>query len=476
MPRDSSTFPSAAAHEANRPAGTADSPLAQISAIEERLDAPTARGLAQAVTRAIRDGVVQPGDRLPPIRVLAVELMLSPTTVSSAWQLLTRSGSIIPDGRRGTKVAERADTAGSRYRRALRHHSSAELDLSTGIPDPDLLPDLGPALGTLPTAGTPASYLEPPVLPELREVILSDWPYAAEDLMILDGAMDALDLIVSSRLGAGDLVVVESPGFPPLLDLLEARRISMIGVPVDESGMTVDGLDAALRRSPAAVILQPRAQNPTGVSMTQTRARSLAKLLGSTETLVVEDDSAGHVGAAGPISLGRHLPDRTLHIRSFSKSHGPDLRLAALSGTTDLLAPIRGARAVGQGWSSRLLQRLLLALLTDPGAQRQVERARAEYARRRDAVTRRLHERGIAVGGTDGLNIWLPVADEAAAVLRLAGDGIAVTPGSPFMLEPSAGPQGHIRVTTGLIREDHERIADLLADAATTGAWTAQHR
>ncbi len=78
--------------------------------------------------------------------------------------------------------------------------------------------------------------------------------------------------------------------------------------------------------------------------------------------------------------------------------------------------------------------------------------------------------------GTDGLNIWVPVRDEAAAVLRLASQGIAVTPGSPFSVEGRPGPEGHIRVTTGLVRDGHEELAERIADAARTGAWTAQHR
>ena len=88
----------------------------------------------------------------------------------------------------------------------------------------------------------------------------------------------------------------------------------------------------------------------------------------------------------------------------------------------------------------------------------------------------RLATHGIDVPGTDGLNIWVPVRDEAAAVLRLASQGIAVTPGSPFSVERVAGPGGHVRVTTGLVRENHVEVADLIAEAASAGAWTAQHR
>jgi DNA-binding transcriptional MocR family regulator len=448
---------------------------AVIPSREERLDAPTAKGLAQAVSRAIRDEALRPGDHLPPIRRVAAELMMSPTTVSAAWQLLARSGTIRSDGRRGTTVAPTA-RGGERYTRALRHESPVSLDLSTGIPDSTLLPPLVPVLAGLTEPATPSSYLDDPVLDQLRAQLAEDWPYAAEELLVVDGAMDALDLISRVLLRPGDLVLVENPGFPPLLDLLEDRGVDVVGVPLDETGLDLDRVEALLPGRPAAVVLQPRGQNPTGVSMSPTRARRLARLLRGHDCIVVEDDSSGPISTSAPISLGAWIPDQVLHIRSFSKSHGPDLRIAALSGPAALLAPVRHARAIGQGWTSRLLQRVLAALLRDEDCVRHTASARAEYARRRALVVDRLATHGIEVPGTDGLNVWVPVRDEAAAVLRLASQGIAVTPGSPFSVEHPSGPSGHVRVTTGLIRENHTEVADRIADAATTGAGTAQHR
>lgn len=444
-----------------------------LSALEQRLDDPTARGLAQAVSAAIRDGVVSPGDRLPPIRRVAEQLMLSPTTVNSAWQLLARSGAIRSDGRRGTTVA--GPLGGGRYARALRHEGASRLDLSTGVPDGRLLPPLAAALGSLEGASVPSSYLDDPVLPELRAALLAAWPYEPEDLLVVDGAMDALDLLTRTLLRPGDRVLVEDPGFPPLLDLLEERGMVVDGVPLDEEGPVLDELALRLERRPVAVLLQPRAQNPTGISLSHTRASRLAALLAPSACIVVEDDSAGDIASTESVSLGAWLPERVVHIRSFSKSHGPDLRLAALTGPKSLLEPVRHARALGQGWSSRLLQRALAHLLTDGSATDAVAQARSEYARRRGLVVERLGEHGIHVSGCDGLNIWVPVRDEAAAVLRLAREGVAVAPGAPFRVaRPAAG--AHIRVTTGLVEHGHLELADLLAQAAEASAWSAQHR
>ena len=446
-----------------------------LSAVEERLDQPTARGLAAALSRAVSERVISPGTKLPPIRTVATELALSPTTVSAAWAQLARSGVIRTDGRRGTTVLDGAPAGGDRYQRAVGRPVSLAQDLSTGVPDGALLPGLGRVLAGLDTAGTPTSYLEAPVLPDLEAVLRRDWPYDAQALTVVDGAMDALDLVARTFLRFGDRVAVEHPGFPPLIDLLDALSIEVVGVPLDEQGMEVAALDAELSRGRvAAVVLQPRAQNPTGVSLTRPRARQLAELLRATDTVVVEDDSAHGLSTAPALSLGEWLPERTLHIRSFSKSYGPDLRLAALSGSIPRVRAIEARRHLGQGWSSRLLQRILVGLLTDPEAVAAVARASAAYDDRRRLLVEALAGHGLAVGGGEGLNIWVPVRDESAAIVKLASQGIGVSAGAPFAVLRE--PRGFIRVTSGLVRERHAEVAAAIADAAGSAQWGARAR
>jgi DNA-binding transcriptional MocR family regulator len=163
-----------------------------------------------------------------------------------------------------------------------------------------------------------------------------------------------------------------------------------------------------------------------------------------------------------------------VHVRSFSKSHGPDLRLAAMSGPEALLGEVRRLRQLGQGWSSRLLQRMLLDLLTDDQSRAQVARARDEYARRRRAFVEALAARDVEVAGDDGLNLWVPVNDESAALVRLASRGIGVAPGTPFNVLPVA--QGHVRVTVGLVQSDLEAVAGEVAAAARTAGWGSRVR
>ncbi len=440
-----------------------------IDALRERLTEATARGLADAVSHAIRDGALADGDKLPPIRTVGRELGLSPTTVSSAWALLARAGTISTDGRRGTVVALRHSPGPTRYRRVLAAGSPFELDLSTGVPDPELLPDLTAVLGNLPSGAASGSYLDDPVLPGLLDVLRADWPYPAERFTIVDGAMDALDLVANGLIRFGDRVAVEHPCFPPLLDLLDAVGARVVGVPMDDEGLIASRLAAVLGEV-RAVFLQPRAQNPTGASLSSGRAEELAAVLKATDVLVVEDDSAGAIAQTAAVSLGRLLPERTVHIRSFSKSHGPDLRLAAVSGPADVIDPLVERRFLGQSWTSRLLQATLLGLLTSSVSVAQVHTAREEYARRRRLVVDALATAGVVVGGADGLNIWLPVRDEAAASIRLASQGIGAAAGGPFSVLPTG--TAHLRVTVGLVRAEHDRVAAQLAEAALVEGWT----
>jgi DNA-binding transcriptional MocR family regulator len=434
-----------------------------------RLEEPTARGLASAVSQAIGAGTLAAGTRLPPIRQIARELGLSPTTVSAAWQLLARSGTILTDGRRGTVVAEPRTAGPRRYRRALSANgrTAFALDLSTGVPDPALLPDLSPALRRL-HATAPSSYLDDPVVPALEATLRASWPSAPQRLAVFDGAMDALERVAGQLLRWGDRAIVENPCFPPLLDLLDALGVQVQGVRLDESGPVPAELSALLTAQPATVFLQPRAQNPTGVSWTPARRDELAAVLAAhPSTVVIEDDSAGDLASGPPPSLGSALPDQTVHIRSFSKSHGPDLRLAAVGGPSSILDAVLERRLLGQGWTSRLLQHLLLDLLTDASTVDFVARARSEYARRRRLITEPLRAAGIAVDGADGINLWLPVADEPAALVALAADGIGAAAGAAFQLG-AADP--HLRVTIGLVADGHDEVAQSLVHAALAGA------
>ena len=138
---------------------------------------------------------------------------------------------------------------------------------------------------------------------------------------------------------------------------------------------------------------------------------------------MIEDDHSGAICSAPDVSLATWLPDRVLHVRSFSKSHGPDLRIGALGGPRALVDRVVARRLLGPGWTSRMMQAILYELLTDPDSVAQVATARAGLRRRGSADSRTpCARRAAELAPGDGINTWLRVADERAAD-RAAGGG-----------------------------------------------------
>jgi len=207
--------------------------------------------------------------------------------------------------------------------------------------------------------------------------------------------------------------------------------------------------------------------------VTPQRVRALAAALEGTGVVVVEDDSAGGTPAGTPLSLGTHLPGQTVLVRSYSKTHGPDLRLAAIGGPRTVVDPIIERRYLGQGWSSRLLQSILADLLTTARSRAVVARAQRTYAARTGAMAEALSRRGVDVPGRDGINLWVPVVDQSAALLHLASAGVRAASGDPFWITPPG--EAHIRITTASIDGGYDDLAVLVAAAAQAGSWSG-HR
>lgn len=438
------------------------------------------KGIAAAVHRLIRAGRLTTGDRLPTVRDLAKELGISPATVSEAWQALAAVGAIQARGRAGTFVRNTVEpTRPSRYMGIGGAPLAEGLNLSTGTPDPALLPPLREAVERVVTGSNSwtTSYLDNPVLPELELLLRSSWPFPPARLTVVDGALDALSRVIDQVVRLGDRVAMESPGFPPLIDLLERAGAELIPLQMDDAGIAVESMRAALMLDPVVVFVQPRAQNPTGISMVAARCRALADVLRPARALVVEDDHSGDIATGADVSIGRYLPDRTVHIRSYSKSHGPDLRIAAVGGSADVVDPMVSRRMLGPGWTSRLLQAVLVDLLTDPSAVAAVRQARSAYAMRSLAVRAGLAGEGIVSTAGDGINAWVEVQDERAALVTLAALGVRVSPGSPFIVPavhgaPTSSAQ-YVRVTTGLLNEQDpvqlQHVISSLATAAKCG-------
>ena len=280
------------------------------------------------------------------------------------------------------------------------------------------------------------------------------------EVAVVSGGLDGIERVLQAHLAPGDRVAVEDPGFTGVLDLVSALGLAVEPVALDELGALPDDLERALRERVRAVVLTPRAQNPTGAAMSAERARELRSVLERRpEVLVVEDDHAGPVAGAPAVSVCPR-PARWAVVRSVSKFLGPDLRLAILAGDAATVARVEGRQRLGMGWVSHMLQRTVLALWSDRRVTRRFAEAAQAYAARRRALIAALARRGIAARGRSGLNVWIPVAEEAAAVAALAERGWAVRAGEPYRTRTPPA----IRVTISTLEPaEAERFAEDLS-------------
>ncbi len=423
--------------------------------------------IASVIGQLVSSGQLLPGQKLPTVRALSRVLRVSPGTVSDAWRVLRSHAVISTDRRRGTIVRSTTGNVDGRYWNVPVAPGTLEHDLTTGTPDPALLPPLGPALQKVQLDTTVTSYLDKPVIPELEALLRDRWPFTPEKLTIVDGAQDGLDRAVSALVHLGDAVIVEDPTFPPIIDMLELTGARLLSVRSDAEGVLPSDLARALDEEPVAFFSQPRSQNPTGATMSKSRASELAQLLSPTDVLVVEDDHSGQIAGADLHSFGALLPEQVLHIHSFSKSHGPDLRLAAMGGPASILDPVIRRRHLGPSWTSRLLQRVLLEQLTNPTAEAIVADASTVYSERRYDMVQALSMLGVDVAAGTGMNLWVPVHNEQRAVVSLAAHGIGVAPGRPFMIEPTE--QDYIRITIASVSSGIEALAETIAGCAQAG-------
>jgi DNA-binding transcriptional MocR family regulator len=294
----------------------------------------------------------------------------------------------------------------------------------------------------------------------------------AGSLCVVSGALDGIERVLDAHLRPGDRVAVENPGYAALFDLLRVRGLASEGVGVDGLGMRPAELRAALKRGARAVIITPRGQNPTGAALDAARASELQAVLGEfPQALAIEDDHLGLLaGRRVHSTLGRS--ERWAATRSVAKALGPDLRLAILAGDPLTVARVQGRLQCGPGWVSHILQHLVLRLWRDPAVAALITRARRAYDQRRGRLLRDLAARGVAATGASGLNVWIGVDEETAAVAGLLQRGWVVAPGEPYRL-PGSAPAVRVTIATLLQAESRRLasdVAEVLSDARSARA------
>ena len=434
--------------------------------VDRDLDVPIHRQVREGLRRAILEGRLRPGQRIPSTRSLAVDLGISRLPVLSAYEQLLHEGYLVGRTGSGTFVSEsvpddllRPVPANARVPR----HGTGVRKRAAGIARPassgwnfPMVPfQVGlPALDLFPHAAwkklivrqlkaeTPdrLSYTEPAGLEELRLAIAEHIRSAravrceANQVLIVPGSQAALRIAAAALLEPGDRVAIEEPGYFGAHRALRSGGAELVPVPVDGEGLNI----AALRRRGArirAVYVTPSHQYPLGVTMSAPRRFALLEWAAEHKAWILEDDYDSEFRyVSRPVGAlqGIDARDRVIYIGTFSKALCPGVRLGYVVVPPELWDRFYQTRLAFDFFTPTLYQRALAEFLDDGHFARHLRRMRSAYLERRDALLRGLAQHCgdlLTIHNSDaGLHVTALLRvglDDQDVVARLARRGLA---------------------------------------------------
>ena len=427
--------------------------------------------LADDMAQAIREGLLKAGDRLPSVRETCQRRGVSPSTVFQAYGLLEargliearpRSGYYVRAPRRASRLLPEAAVPQAEASRVAVSALAFEILESTRVPEVVPLGSAFPAphlfpLEELARAGARAMRrLRPEQITTaltvgdegLRQALrkryaLQGVPLAADELVIANGAMEALNLCLQAVTQPGDIVVVESPTFYACLQALERLNLRAVEVATDpREGVVLSDLERLLgQHQVAACWFMPNFQNPLGALMPVERKRELVDLLAKHSVPLIEDDVYGELYAHARRPPPAKAFDRSggvMHCASFSKCLAPGYRVgwaAAGRYATDVLR-LKMMTSLATSVPPQLATAEYLAQGTYDRHLRQLRSALAAEQHR----VRRLIERHFPAGTrvtlpAGGYFLWLempPGVDALDLHHRAMALGISTAPGVLF--------------------------------------------
>lgn len=428
--------------------------------------------LAAEITESIRAGVLNPGDRLPSVRMACSSRGVSPSTVFQAYYLLEAQGLIRARERSGYYVSPGTRQLAPEPDAPSRPGDTAvSLDVSERVFDileSTMVRDVVPLGSAFPSpllfplhrlgqfVAASAQKLDPwssvddltPGNARLRRQIalryLADGLHIhADDIVITNGALEALNLCLSAVARPGDAVLIESPTFYAALQALERVGLEAIEVPTHpRGGIELEALERAIRRHrPKACWLMTNFQNPLGSLMPDGKKKALAELSARYELPLIEDDVYGELyfGNQRPLPVKAFdTQGLVMHCSSFSKCLSPGYRIGWAS-------PGRFARTVARLKLSTTLgasapaQAGLASYLEKGGYDKHLRRLRQTLAEQQaqfaQAIGHHFPSGTRATRPAGGYFLWVELPQEVNA-LEIHRDalslGISVAPGPIF--------------------------------------------
>ncbi len=423
--------------------------------------------VADQLQALILDGVYREGERVPGVRVLSRQFGVSISTVLQAHQTLEARGYLQARERSGyfvrrpardvpePRMAEQRSrpvpvTAREMTLDLCADEQKRMVPLATAIPHPDYLPVRQIQQSTLWAARRGLETLDYafPGKESFRRQIAQRMaaigvPVAPDDVLATNGAQEAIILALRAVTQPGDIVAVESPSFPGILQALEVVGLRVIEIPTHPAdGISLEGLQLALEQWPLkACVVVPNHSNPMGARMTDERKQQLVSMLAAAGVPLIEDDIYGdlfHTGERPRPAKAFDQADNVIYCSSFSKTISPGLRLGWMVPGRHMAAARQHKYFVNLATST--IPQLAVAHFLEQGDyDRYLRSARQHYKestdRLRSAIARTFPE-GTAVSRPQGgfvLWVQLPEGVSGTEVYQRArGENINVAPGRMF--------------------------------------------
>jgi DNA-binding transcriptional MocR family regulator len=311
--------------------------------------------LADAVEKAIAEGVIEPGSKLPPHRLLADSLGVTIGTISRAYGELERVGLVVARVGDGTYVRQRGmERARDGGFRNVSEAPQVFFDMSRNQPIPGqealLLSQSLQTLALDPQALRHLSgYTADAGLPRHRAAG-AHWlrhqafEPNAEQIVCVNGGQHGLLCALMALLKAGDTVVTEHLTYPGLISVARMLGIKLIGVAMDDEGLMPDALEDVCRsHRVSALYCTPTIQNPTAAVMSVPRREVIAEVCRQHNLLIFEDEAHAVLAQQRPLPLSHFAPERSVLIGSLSKAVSAGLRVGYLHAPLPLIGRLSAA-------------------------------------------------------------------------------------------------------------------------------------